>query len=115
MITRVASVPLQTIWRWPVRDVSAWLKVGCTLQGMSTAPIPALAPVIRTVLPRNLDALKMDMDERGRTKAGFPPIDKTVAEPQRALLGQVNSLQPPCLNLAWLTTTNDDGRRCWSG
>ncbi len=32
--------------------------------GMSTAPIPALAPVIRTVLPGNLDALKTDMDKR---------------------------------------------------
>lgn len=30
---------------------------------MSTAPIPALAPVMRTVLPCNLDALKMDIDE----------------------------------------------------
>ena len=30
--------------------------------GMSTAPIPALAPVMRTVLPSNLDALKMDID-----------------------------------------------------
>jgi len=31
---------------------------------MSTAPIPALAPVMRTVLPSNLDALKMDIDEQ---------------------------------------------------
>jgi hypothetical protein len=31
----------------------------------STAPIPALAPVIRTVLPSNLDALKIDIDEQG--------------------------------------------------
>lgn len=30
----------------------------------STAPIPALAPVIRTVLPSNLDALKIDIDEQ---------------------------------------------------
>jgi hypothetical protein len=30
---------------------------------MSTAPIPALAPVMRTVLPSNLEALKMDIDE----------------------------------------------------
>jgi len=27
-----------------------------------TAPIPELAPVIRTVLPSNLNALKMDME-----------------------------------------------------
>jgi hypothetical protein len=32
---------------------------------MSTAPIPALAPVIRTVLPSNLDALKMDIGGQG--------------------------------------------------
>jgi hypothetical protein len=31
---------------------------------MCTAPIPALAPVIRTVLPSNLSALKMDIDEQ---------------------------------------------------
>jgi hypothetical protein len=40
-----------------------------------TAPIPALAPVIRTVLPSNLDALKIDI---GRMKDGytaFPFLD----------------------------------------
>jgi hypothetical protein len=31
---------------------------------MCTAPIPALAPVMRTVLPSNLDELKTDIDER---------------------------------------------------
>ena len=34
------------------------------LLGMYTAPIPALAPVMRTVLPSNLEALKMDIDEQ---------------------------------------------------
>jgi hypothetical protein len=31
---------------------------------VSTAPIPELAPVMRTVLPSNLEALKMDIDEQ---------------------------------------------------
>ena len=35
---------------------------------MSTAPIPALAPVMRTVLPCNLDALKMDIRVDGGCK-----------------------------------------------
>jgi hypothetical protein len=42
-------------------DVNASLRA----EWSRTAPIPALAPVMRTVLPRNLDALKTDMDERG--------------------------------------------------
>lgn len=57
----VLYVPLRTVWRWPE---SCYQPLSASMRkpvGMSTAPMPALAPVIRTVLPSNLDALKMDI------------------------------------------------------
>jgi hypothetical protein len=43
------------------------LLIGEYAQKARTAPIPELAPVIRTILPSNLDALKMDMTGQGTT------------------------------------------------
>ena len=78
---------------------------------MSTAPIPALAPVIRTVLPRNLDTLKTDMDERELNSEGsddgFPRaavilISKTLSQYGRAAEGSSGPSQPPYNDHVWI-------------
>ena len=69
----VLYVPLRIVWRWPESRRMCYQPLSASKRervGMSTAPMPALAPVIRTVLPSNLDALKMDiavMVKRKRT------------------------------------------------
>ena len=65
IMATVLYVPLRTVWRWPESRRMCYQPLSASMRERvgndSTAPMPALAPVIRTVLPGNLDALKMDI------------------------------------------------------